>query len=335
MNGDIAKSVESFEVDTAKKAVSVGMATFKKLEEKLVDDSMFDPAAFADNPDSDVVQEQEHNLKKNKRFIRCIVIVTVMIIITSVSAILGYTLKSDSEQQQTTDSSQKCTYHHPQYPYLGGGACSKACYSENYASPPLNLKLSQDPSSFSSQFQSDYESAGMLLASTGLDIGKGGEHIIDYDPAGMHMTLDYFCCYSPIEIQAIDEIAKSFKWPPVEVSIDRLICTKNDYTDSAELMVLLDADSQQKLLPIVKQFEEEMAAQGLFVNVPRSENIGFHITLAHVNQSVFEVNRMVDEINRNIKWSQNTMTMFNNSHVCPGPDSAATETWMQSVECLG
>eukprot|EP01084_Bolivina_argentea_P185717 320233_1 len=294
-----------------------------------------------EQPSNDTMQnqdaifiEQQSKLKKKKRICLLVVVLAVLALSALVTVIVYVTTNAE-QNHKDADTSENCQYYHPQYPFRGGGACSQSCLNDYYASPPLNIKVTEFPLSFSDEFRMNYETAGNILADTNLEIGAGPQYTIDYHPSDMHMTLDYFCCYSPLEIQTIDGLAQHFEWPPIEVTIDKLICTKNDYTDGVELMLMLDSESQKQLLSIVEQFESEMSKSGLIVNVPRSENIGFHITLAHVDQSVFEVNRYVDEINQKIKWSSNSMIMFNNSRVCPGPPQDGPEPWMHLVTCLG
>ena len=54
------------------------------------------------------------------------------------------------------------------------------------------------------------------------------------------------------------------------------------------------------------------------MNVPQSDNIGFHVTLAHVDQTKMNLNAVVERINQQIDWSTFTMTMFDGGHVLNG-----------------
>ena len=123
---------------------------------------------------------------------------------------------------------EHCGYRHPQYPYHGGGACSASCQNANYSTSGFNIEMRHIPASFPSDFVEQYRIAGAMLKETGLSMDHEpfalGEKkpVIDYDITGIHMTLDYFCCYSPLELLAIDEIVKSFVWPRINVSFDRI-----------------------------------------------------------------------------------------------------------------
>ena len=100
-----------------------------------------------------------------------------------------------------------------------------------------------------------------------------------------------------------------------------------------ELMILLDEESQQKLLAVNLRLEELMWSKGLIVNVPRQQNIGFHITLANVHQIEFPVNSKVEEINKAIDWSSISMEMFQNEPVCPGFPADKENIW--NFTCIG
>ena len=191
--------------------------------------------------------------------------------------------------------------------------------------------------------------AGDMMNTTGLSMDHGPftsddeKPVIDYDIGGIHMTLDYFCCYSPLELLAIDEIVKSFQWPKMTVSFDRVICTVNEdeigehgngNPDSIELMILLDDESQQKLLAVNQGLEQLMRNKGLIVNVPRRDNIGFHITLAHVDQTQFPVNSMMEDINTEINFTSVTMDMFEDGPICGEyPEDKSPNIW--NLTCFG
>eukprot|EP01083_Nonionella_stella_P027326 75239_1 len=257
----------------------------------------------------------EHFINRRKKQIKIGLIIGA-IIIMSVLIVIIVTLNLKSERNHYVDKSEYCGYKHPQYPYNGGVACSKACLNDDYISVGWDLQARADPSAFSEQFQENYKSAANIMRtkkSSNLKMGRDLDDPIVYDLDGMHMTMDYFCCYSPAEIEIIDSITESFLWPPLELHFEKLICTKNDETDSVELMILLDQPSQEKLLPVVTQFEAEMTKHELVVNVPRSDNIGFHVTLAHVDQTVFPVNSIVDQINEVVQWTGPGTIGFNQS----------------------
>ena len=228
------------------------------------------------------------------------------------------------------DPSTFCGLRHPQFPYRGGGACSRSCPTPNHLAPSWDLRRRHYPDSFSSEFVSSYEMAAGILMETGLDVGRGPfaddapRPSIDYNLDDVHMTLDYFCCYDPFEAAAISEIAESFNWTATEVTFDELICTVNydEHTfpgpNNVELMVMVDAASNEQLMSIIEQFEHRLTDQGLIVNVPRSDNIGFHVTLAHVDQTQMDLKSIIDRINDRVDWSSITMTMFDGGPVLNG-----------------
>merc|ERR1719361_1310941 len=184
------------------------------------------------------------------------------------------------------DPATFCTLRHPQYPFHGGGACSASCLNEEYQSPSWDLRQRHYPDSFSTEFMSRYESAAGILMENGLDVGHGpfdGDEerpSIDYNLDDVHMTLDYFCCYDAFESDTILESTLSFNWTATEVTFDRLICTINydketfPGSDNIELMVLVDDESNQRLMEMITRFENGLSSKGMILNVPRSDNIG-------------------------------------------------------------
>ena len=221
----------------------------------------------------------------------------------------------DSPQVDASDA-ELCTYHHPQWPYHGGGSCSASCVDEQYMSPSWDLRQSNYPDSFSDEFVSSYRRAAEMLNET------IPEDEFDLDIEGMHMSLDYFCCYDPYEIRAIQAMAESFEWPSVDVKFEKLICTVNfddERADLTELMLVVDEQSQNKLLPLITQFEQQMADTGVLVHVPRSENIRFHVTLAkNVNQKEVDLATLIAQINADIEWAASSTTMFQQPSVLDG-----------------
>ena len=178
---------------------------------------------------------------------------------------------------------------------------------------------------------SRYETAAGILMENGLDVAHGpfvGDEkrpSIDYYLDDVHMTLDYFCCYDAFESDAILESTESFNWTATEVTFDRLICTINydeetfPGSDNIELMVVVDDESNDKLMEMIGQFEDQLRSKGIGVSVPRSDNIGFHVTLAHVDQTKFKnLKAMIKRINDEIDWSSITMTMFDGGPVLNG-----------------
>jgi len=254
--------------------------------------------------------------------------ITVTVAIVAQSATLMLLSDSNTESK---DVSPFCALRHPQYPYHGGGACSASCRNDEFWSPSWDLRRRHYPDSFSTEFVSRYKTAADIIMENGLDVGHGpfvGDEerpSIDYNLDDVHMTLDYFCCYDAFEVDAILESTESFNWTATEVTFDRLICTINydeetfPGSDNIELMVMVDDESNQRLMEMIEQFEDELRSKGIGVSVPRGDNIGFHVTLAHVDQIKFEnLKAMIDRINDEVDWPSITMTMFNDGPVLSG-----------------
>ena len=142
-----------------------------------------------------------------------------------------------------------------------------------------------------------------------------GDILKKYDPVRsldaerncyLHVTLDYFCCYSPEEAVKIGEFINNYDWRPQEVRFDRLVCAIHSTGGMVSLVLMLDDDSQARLLQYTLNSEVEFErSTGIRKHIPHTNLQGFHMTLATVNQSLFPVRPAVDEINKIIppgKW---------------------------------
>ena len=248
----------------------------------------------------------------------------ICLILTVAVVILIQTLSPKKNSHSDNKNIENCDYYHPQYPFSGGGACAQSC-ADGYYSPSLDYTIARNNShAFSPSFLQNMHSAGQILNSTNNPYIKP-MMIDEYQGRALiHMTVDYFCCYNHSEIEIIDNIISNYIWPPVEVRFEKLNCTLNgNFRDGfkenelVEFMVIVDQESQNKLFPLVKEFENEMKKHGLTVNVPRSENVGFHVTLGFVNGLIFPVQSIMKQINDEIVWNETSFTIWN-STICFG-----------------
>ena len=97
----------------------------------------------------------------------------------------------------------------------------------------------------------------------------------------------------------IGEFISNYDWKPQVVQFDRLVCAIHSTGGMVSLVLMLDDDSQARLLQYTLNSERELErGTGIKKHIPHTKLQGFHMTLATVNQSLFPVRTAVHEINR-------------------------------------
>jgi hypothetical protein len=123
-----------------------------------------------------------------------------------------------------------------------------------------------------------------------------GEILQEYGDAsvtygtGLHMSLNYFCCYSQADFAVIDEVINAMEWPAVNVTFDHpvwRIDSDYDTADHFSAIVMLDESSQAKMGGLVRDVESKIRARGVDIHVPRDQQEPFHSTLAVVSGKDF------------------------------------------------
>ena len=296
-----------------------GLLDADQIDTKNIDDD----EKLMTNDDIMATFNKYKKVEKRKIFIYLSVCLILTFILT-VAVIITVQTLTPKKSTQNNKNNDNCDYYHPQYPMAGGGPCAQSC-ADGYYSPSLAYTIARNNThAFSQSFLANIHSAGQILNSTNDPYIKP-IHIDEYEGIALtHMTVDYFCCYNHSEIEIIDNIASNYIWPPVEVRFEKLNCTLNgNFRDGfkenefVELMVIVDQESQDKLFPVVTAFENEMKKHGLTVNVPRTDNVGFHVTLGVVNGSVFPVQTIMKQINEEVAWGETSFTIWNGT-ICFG-----------------
>ena len=107
---------------------------------------------------------------------------------------------------------------------------------------------------------------------------------------GLHLSLQYHCCYTPTELDTIGRITAALKWKPFAVRFRFVVCI------GGALIVLVDPVSQGQLTTLVSQVEFEMQLAGLPVHRFRAEEAPFHASLATFN-STYDMAQALPVIN--------------------------------------
>ena len=198
--------------------------------------------------------------------------------------------------------SEKCLLYSPAFPSEGGPGCSPRCVAKD------GKEARSDGAAFYKEFHSwpselveNMKMAASILKQFGqprsLDTEGGRD---------LHVTFDYYCCYTEEETVKIGKFLKSYSWTPHEVWFDKIECAIHGYGDAVSLVLMADKKSQQELTRWVLKNERDIeVTTGLKKNIPHTQLQDFHMTLGIVNQSNFPVQSAVKEINRVIppgKW---------------------------------
>ena len=128
---------------------------------------------------------------------------------------------------------------------------------------------------------------------------------------GLHLSLQYHCCYTPAELDAIGSITASIKWEPFAVRFRFVVCI------GGALIVLVDPVSQGKLTALVSQVEFEMQVAGLPVHRFRAEEAPFHASLATFN-GTYDMAKALPVINNALAEWWNTEPIVINEFVLEG-----------------
>ena len=189
----------------------------------------------------------------------------------------------------------KCHQYSPAYPSAGGPGCSPKCVSNN----------NQKNSSYSAGFHnSTHKWPNKLIR----NMHKAASILKEHGPVHsldteryiyLHISFDYFCCYSVQEGARIGEFIQSYILTPHSAHFDKMECAIHSHGDMVSIVLVFDEKSQANLLDWVLQFEHDMEVQtGIPQHVPHTQLQEFHMTLGTVNQSVFSVQAALEEINR-------------------------------------
>ena len=198
--------------------------------------------------------------------------------------------------------STDCHEYSPAYPSLGGPGYSPKCVGKQNLSQ-YGVVYYNSTHRWPSDLLNNMHPAGEILKKYG-----PVDTFITERKSYLHVALDYFCCYSPEEAMKIGEFVNNYDWRPHEVRFDRLVCAIHRTGGMVSLVLMVDDDSQARLLQYalnsVKEFEH---STGIRKHIPHTKLQGFHMTLAKVNQSLFPVRPAVDEINEVITQGCGTL----------------------------
>ena len=117
----------------------------------------------------------------------------------------------------------------------------------------------------------------------------------------IHMSFNYFCCYSEVDIAALHNVLAAYDWPTeLAVSFDQPTIRIDSDAQKVEhysYILLLDQASQDKMHDLMDGLEAAVRSAGLDVHVPRRQQEPFHTTLAVVNGRDFAAVAALEAVN--------------------------------------
>ena len=199
---------------------------------------------------------------------------------------------------------EKCLVYSPAYPSAGGPGCSPRCVDKGgkktSSSGPAFYKVDHQ---WPKDLVANMERAASILKTFGQPKTLNTEGEGD---RSLHLTFDYYCCYTEEEEAKIGQFLNSYLWTPHEVWFDKMECAIHGYDDAVSIVLMVDKKSQEDLTQWALKNEQDLeVATTIHKHIAHTRLQNFHMTLGTLNQSNFPVQSAVEEINRVIppgKW---------------------------------
>ena len=186
----------------------------------------------------------------------------------------------------------RCPHYSPDYPSAGGPGCSPKCTGR--ANSSYGAVFYNHTHSWPKDLVRNMHLAATIVKKYGTPISLDTERT-----CYLHVTFDYYCCYTPEEAIKIGKFLNTYAWKPHEVWFDQMVCAINGVRDMVSIKLMLDENSEKNMLQWALDNERELEVQtGVHKRILHNLHSGFHMTLAIVNQSVFPVQLAVKEINK-------------------------------------
>ena len=157
------------------------------------------------------------------------------------------------------------------FPSVGGADCAYTCAS-GHSSHTVTYKIGYLETDAEDAFNTNMKAAGTILESYGSASTESG--------TALHVSLNYFCCYSDYDFATIKSALSGIEWPDLNISFGtpawRIDSNTDGKPDHLSAIVLLDDESQVVMHEWVAEVEEIVRAAGVDVHVPRADQEPFH-----------------------------------------------------------
>ena len=192
--------------------------------------------------------------------------------------------------------SEKCLVYSPAFPSEGGPGCSPGCEASEGKTSTRSYGAV-----FWNKFHSwpSELSENMKLAASILKQFGQPQSLDTEDGRDLHVTFNYYCCYTEEEAVKIGKFLTDYSWKAHEIWFDRIECAIHGYGDAVSLVLIADKKSQLELTRWALKNERDLEiTTGVRKHIPHTRLQDFHMTLGTVNQSNFPVQSAVEEINK-------------------------------------
>jgi hypothetical protein len=197
------------------------------------------------------------------------------------------------------------------FPSAGGADCAYACNVgvTGEANFDTTFQLGEMHTAATEALKTSMLAADDIILSYGR---KGVTVTPRSQGTHIHMSFNYFCCYSEEDIKTLHAVLEAYDWPAeLSVSFDQptiRIDSDAEHVDHYSYILLLDQASQAKMHSLMDGVEAAVRSAGLDVHVPRKQQEPFHSTLAVVNGRDFPAVAALAAINAAIPagtWTGN------------------------------
>ena len=116
----------------------------------------------------------------------------------------------------------------------------------------------------------------------------------------VHMSFNYFCCYSIEDKLTIKSVLREYDWPVTNVTFQEPVWRIDSDANNANhysIIVILDDESQIKMQTLIEDVENSIRKAGVDIHVPRSQQEPFHSTLGVVSGKDFPAMAALQSVN--------------------------------------
>jgi hypothetical protein len=182
------------------------------------------------------------------------------------------------------------------FPSSGGADCAYEC-KHTERNFDTTYELGKIDSMASNILKENMEKADEII----LQFGKRDVTVTPRSRGThIHMSFNYFCCYSDEDIITMHTVLETFDWPTVNINFDQptiRIDGDSEDVNHYSFIILLDEESQIIMHQIISDVEDAMRSAGLDIHVPRKQQEPFHSTLAVVDGKDFPVIAALKAVN--------------------------------------
>lgn len=176
------------------------------------------------------------------------------------------------------------------YPSAGGADCAYECTrGSSCMGSKYVLGGSADPAMLA--FDAAMRAAGDILKRFGEVTATTG--------SGLHMSMNYFCCYSKVDQATIKSVLSDYEWPQVNITFDTPVWrvdSDDSGVDHYSIIVLADEPSQKVLGNLIEDVENKVREAGIDIHVPRADQEPFHSTLGVVDGVSYPCQAAIDAV---------------------------------------